>query len=173
MSADLTRIERAYERGRARRALFHALPIALLVAMMSKVSSHASWTAGIGAALVGAAVICLWRGLALGRVVPPAVCAGCVPLVAAMVTMRIGHLCTPAGCATLCVPVCFAGALFAGGWIAHTARDAGRVPLAVGAGLALLTGALGCVAVGAGGIVGLGAGLFLTTVPAMVRRSPA
>lgn len=173
MSADLMRIRRAYERGRLQRALLYALPIATLAAMMTVVSTHPLWTAAVAAALVGASVICLWRGCALGRVVLPAVGAGCVPMIAAMLTMRIGHLCTPAGCTSLCVPACFAGALFAGGFIAHAARREGRAPLVAGAALALLTGALGCLAMGAGGLSGLGAGLLLTTVPAMVRRAPA
>jgi len=172
MAADEQRIHRAYERGRLVRAAGAALPVALVALVALTLSTRPLWTSSCGVALVAVSLLFFWRGQALGRAVVPGVLAGLVPMALAFGTMRFGHVCTSGGCVSLCVPVCSVGALLAGLWLARVSRakEHPRRGLAAGVAIALLTGALGCVAVGSGALVGLVLGIAVTATPVMLAR---
>lgn len=164
----LARARRAYERGRAKRALALAAPVLLMVAAAALLGSRRSTFVPGGLALLGTSWFFLWRGQTLGRAVLPGVLAGVAPLVLALAARSYGHLCTGDRCMSLCIPACSLGGLVAGALIARTARDTPhRGRFIVGAStLAVLVGALGCSCVGFGGIAGLGLGLALAVAPA-------
>lgn len=149
--------QRAYERSRLGRAVAVAAPVALLPAMSLLLGTSAASAAALGAALVAAVLLLVWRGgvLALGGAA--GLKAGVIPLAFAHAAKAFGHVCTPAGCTTLCVPACATGGVIAGILVEVWARRSPRpnVTRALGAGVAFLTGALGCSCVGYAGLAAL------------------
>ena len=109
-----------------------------------------------------------------GRQHPPAgLKAGVVPLALALTARRIGHVCTPEGCLSLCVPMCAVGGLIAGLVLSAAARRS-PIPgltLAGGAIISLAVGTMGCSCVGLGGISGLTLGLAISIGYGFVLRS--
>ncbi len=154
----------AYERGRLAFAVRWALPALLLPLSSLALGSRLGSVLGLGLALVAALAFGLFRGGTLLRSAVTGLEAGLLPLALAHAAQLYGHVCTPAGCSTLCVPACAAGGLLAGAFIAVRTRRAERPLVATGAaaGLALLTGSLGCSCVGYFGVLALVGGLLLS-----------
>jgi hypothetical protein len=153
----LARARGAYERSRVRFALAVAAPVALIPLVSFALGTSARSASLLGAGLVGAVAVAMWRGgaLALGGI--SGLKAGAFPLVLAHAAKLFGHVCTPAGCSTLCVPACAAGGLIAGALVEVWARRSPRPNLTrgLGLGVCLLTGALGCSCVGSSGLIAL------------------
>lgn len=154
----------SYERGRLGFALRWALPVALLPLASLALGSRLTSVLALGLALVAALAFGLFRGGTLLRSAVAGLEAGLIPLALAHAAQLYGHVCTPTGCSTLCVPACAAGGLLAGAFIAVRTRRAARPLVATGAaaGLALLTGSLGCSCVGYFGVLALLGGIFLS-----------
>lgn len=168
----LSRAMAGYERSRIKRALLAALPTLVLPLIAFGVGGRLVTSVSLGAAVCVAVVILVWRGQAWGMAVPAGLIAGVVPLGLALAAQRIGHVCTPQGCTSLCVPMCSAGGVIAGLVISAAARrsPAPRVTLVSGALLSVAIGALGCSCVGMGGMVGLSLGLIAGAGVALVLR---
>lgn len=165
-----TRARRAYERGRANRAVMAAAGVGVVV-IVGVLMNPRPLSAGIAAALaMTLAAGFVWRGRGLGRGVSPGVLAGALPLVSAFAARNWAHWCTGDGCVSLCVPACVASGLLAGYLVSRWARttEAGPVAWASAAGLAFTVGAVGCACIGYAGIAGLGIGLMFSTLPTLV-----
>lgn len=165
------RARRAYERGRARHAAWTATPTLAVGLVATWMSDRPLITALIGVALYAAAALLSWRGRQLGRGVLPGVAAGLVPFTAAHAARVYGHLCTPEGCVSICVPACLAGGIAAGALLAGALRRSDRLGAswASACGVAALTGALACACVGFGGVLALAIGLLAGTAPLALR----
>ncbi|MGQ0504536.1 MAG: hypothetical protein ACT4TC_04395 [Myxococcaceae bacterium] len=157
---------RAYEWGRARWAFAWASPVLLIPFVSWAISGRTVSQMMLGAALFVVAIFGLWHGQGLAAAVPLGLKAGLVPLGLAHAARLYGHVCTPAGCTSLCVPACVAGGMAAGLVVAFAARRSKRphLVLAGATTVALLTGGLGCACVGYSGLIGMTAGLAVTLV---------
>jgi hypothetical protein len=153
----LSRAMVAYEASRLRFAATVALPVALLPLTSFFLGTPATSAALLGAALVVAVALVEWRGGAAARGGINGLKAGLAPLLLAHAAKSFGHVCTPSGCTTLCVPACVAGGAVAGLAVEWLARRSPRPGLTrgLGLGVAFLTGALGCSCVGASGVAAL------------------
>lgn len=147
----------AYERGRFRWAALSALPMAVIPLASFAIGQRLASSVGLGAALLVIGAVMLWRGQALGRGLSAGLKAGLVPLVLSHGAALYGHVCTPSGCTSLCVPACALGGVTAGLIVAFSAaRSTAPIPvLASGAATACLVGAFGCSCVGFSGIAGM------------------
>jgi hypothetical protein len=169
----LERARAGYERSRASFALRVAAPVAVLPAASFLLGTSAFSAALLGLGLVTAIAGAMWRGGAFSFGGMTGLKAGLVPLALAHGAKLFGHVCTPSGCTTLCVPACASGGVIAGLLLEWWARRSPNPNLTrgLGAGVALLTGALGCSCVGASGILALVAGVFASSLAA--RLVPA
>ncbi|MCB9506861.1 MAG: hypothetical protein H6698_02215 [Myxococcales bacterium] len=167
-----------YERARAlraARAVGLVVPALLVVALVSP----RLWLGLTGAgAAAAAAWVALWRGRSAARGVWPGLVAAVAPLLASHVAARIGHICTPDGCTSLCMPMCAGGGLVAGLVLSElTRRDESPVPaFVVGATVAVAIGATGCTCVGLGGVAGVALGMsagMVRSVAMSLRRPSA
>lgn len=157
---------RAYERSRLGRAVAVAAPVAVLPLMSFLLGTSGASAAALGVALVGGVAVLVWRGGLLAFGGAAGLKAGLIPLAFAHAAKSFGHVCTPAGCTTLCVPACATGGVIAGVLVEWWARRSPRPNLtrALGAGVAFLTGALGCSCVGYAGMAALLAALAASMV---------
>lgn len=147
------RVERAYERGLAWRALLAAWP-AVLVACAALALSRPPVVA---LALVAAAVVFLYLGRGFGRGVYTGLIVGIVPF-AVPALERVAHGCSSSSCAPFCLFACGVGGLVAGVSAGLLARGDVR-RMAASMVCAGLVGALGCAALGAFAVVGMAAAL--------------
>jgi hypothetical protein len=165
-------VRRAYERGRAKRALVSAMPIAVVAAIAWAMEPELAPIASASALMFVAAVFFFFRGRGLGKGVLPGVAAGIVPFVAMHAARAYGHVCAGSSCFTVCVPAAVIGGLVAGVFVGRLAArsedQAGRVWASAGV-MATLTGSLACACIGVGGLVGLVAGLLVGSIPLAIR----
>lgn len=158
-----------YERSRVQSAVLAALPSLLLplfaFAMGGRVLPSIALGLGLWAVVAGLA----WRGETWGAAISSGLKGGLAPLALALLAQQIGHVCTPQGCTSLCVPMCAAGGVIAGLIIASAAKRSPDPAITIGAGavLSTLVGALGCSCVGAGGVVGMVIGLAVSALGSM------
>jgi hypothetical protein len=154
----------AYERGRFRLSLAIAAPVIALPLVSWMLSGRIVMQAVLGIALLLVVTFGIWRGQAFGRGTALGVLSGMVPLMCAHAAKLYGHICTPSGCTSLCVPACFVGGLVAGLIAFDGARRSSSpgATLMVAGSVAVLTGSLGCACVGFSGVLGLVAGLGST-----------
>lgn len=147
----------AYERGRLRWAALSVLPLAIVPLGSYAVGQRLGSSIFLGAALLGAGVVMLWRGQEWARGLSTGLKAGVVPLALSHAAALYGHVCTPSGCTSLCVPACALGGVVAGLIVAvAAARSVAPLKvLAAGGATACLVGAFGCSCVGLGGIAGM------------------
>lgn len=147
----------AYERSRVGFALRVALPVALLPLVSWWLGTPMRSAGPLGAGLVAAMALTMWRGGVFSLSSMTGLKSGLVPLAFAHAAKLFGHVCTPSGCTTLCVPACATGGVLAGALLEYWARRSPRPNLTrgLGVGVALLTGALGCSCVGASGMLAL------------------
>ena len=156
---------RAYEVTRIKLGLGTSLLVAVLPLVSMALGGYQASGLALGVVLVAGVGLSAWRGGAPTLAAMSGLKAGLIPLVLAHAANLYGHVCIPGqGCSTLCVPACSAGGLMAGLFIERVARRAAKpnVIRLGGAGVAFVTGALGCSCVGWGGMVGLLAGMALT-----------
>jgi len=166
----------AYEASRVRFALGVALPVALLPLTSFLLGTPLLSAALVGSALVAAVGLSEWRGGAAAFGGVSGLKAGLAPLAFAHAAQAFGHVCTPSGCTTLCVPACAAGGVVAGLAVEWLARRGPRPGLTrgLGLGVAFLTGALGCSCVGASGMLALALALPMSLAGARLwpRHAP-
>ncbi len=176
-SVDLERLEhrarRAYEWSRARRAAMGFAPVSIVVAGAVLLGDHPGTTLAFGLALFALGVVMLWHGRELKRSVLPGLAAGLIPLVAVLCVHRLEPCCTVAPCAeclATCLPACAAGGLGAGLLVAAVGlrQRRGLWFWFAASGIALSTGAMGCICVGLAGLGGLGAGYACGFLPGLV-----
>jgi hypothetical protein len=163
-------VRRAYELGRARRALLVLIPILALAWPAWRVGGDARGPVLAGGLLSLVGVAFLWRGKRAGGVVLPAMFAGALPFGCGLwahcaVESRFG----------LCVFACLAGGVAAGFLVARFAQrsDARGETWAYAGTVAILTGSVGCACVGLGGLVGLVVGLGVVALPALLTPARA
>ncbi len=166
----LTQAMAGYERSRLKNAVLAALPGLLLPLIAFAVGGRLMASVTLGLAVLASVVWLAWRGQAWGRSVPGGLAAGVFPLGLALAAQHIGHVCTPQGCTSLCVPMCAAGGVIAGAVVSAFARlsPSPRITLGFGAALSLAVGAMGCSCVGSAGMLGMAAGLSASTGLALV-----
>lgn len=168
-------LKRAFTRGRFRESLRTSWPfvfVALLGVGLAEMPLHAAPYA-VGLVLSG--LVFSFLGRAWGRVALPALLLGILPLVCSIAAQSIGHVCTPNGCTSICVPLCSVGGLLAGALLARFAAADGA-PLgswARGSVLVLMTGAMGCSCIGMAGTVAMAASLGASSGLYALRRSIA
>jgi hypothetical protein len=176
-SAKLQRLEhrarRAYEWSRARRAAIGFAPVSILVGGAVVLGEHPTGALAFGAALFLLGVLMLWHGRELKRSVLPGLVAGLIPLVAVLCVHRFEPCCTGAHCAhcmAMCLPACAAGGLGAGLVVAAVGlrHRRGLWFWLAASGIALSTGAMGCICVGMAGLGGLGLGYAFGFAPGLV-----
>jgi len=173
--ADLRELEvrarRAYERARWRRAVLACWPLVVLALLCSSAGVAPLRLLPFALASFALAIVCFHHGREHGRAVLTGWIAGSLPLVVSLVACRIPHACVAGTCYRWCMPACIVAGALAGSWVMRRAlqREHGRMHHAlVGAALATLTGAMGCMALGIGGTLGMLAGLALGSAPAWV-----
>lgn len=151
----------AYERSRVLFALRVAAPVALLPLMSFRMGTSMRSASVFGAALVLSVALFMWRGGSFAWAGFSGLKAGAIPFVLAHASKLVGHVCTPSGCTTLCVPACATGGVIAGLLIERFARrgPSPTVTRMLGVTVAIFTGALGCACVGSSGLVAMMVGL--------------
>ncbi len=176
-SADLARVEhrvrRAYEWSRLRRAAIGFAPVLVLIGAAVVLGHDPAMVAVLGGVLFLAGVGVLWYGRDVRRSVLPGVAAGLIPLSATLCAHQVGRACSLSDCCfTLCLPACGAGGILAGVIIAWVGlrRTHGIWYWLCASGMALLTGAMGCLCVGVAGIAGLIAGYAFGIVPGLASN---
>ena len=162
-----------YERSRLKHAVLAAVPTLVLPLIAFIVGGRLVPSVLLGVLMWGAVVGLGWRGQAWGLSVPAGLKAGVVPLALALTAQRIGHVCTPEGCASVCVPMCSAGGVVAGMVVAWAARRSPAPWITIGAGLFIsaAVGAMGCSCVGMSGTLAMGIGLVAGVALASVVQS--
>ncbi len=177
MAVDLerlrTQVGRAYERGRVRHAFAGAAPLLALVALIASLQPKPMVVLGVGAVLFASGVVLLWRGQQLGRGAWMGASAGLIPLAFGVCVRAYQHWCQGAMFMPGCVAACVTGGVVAGVWIALVARQqvARMAFVASAAGVALLTGALGCSCAGPLGVGGMLVGLLVPVGPVLFRHA--
>lgn len=158
----------AYERSRLRWAVASALPLAVVPLASFALGHRLVSSVVLGVVLLAVGVGLLWRGQAFGRGLGVGVRAGLIPLVVAHAANLYGHVCTAAGCTSLCIPACVLGGMGAGLVVACAAERAAARWQVIGSGAltAGLIGAFGCSCIGFGGIAGLVGGMALSLTAA-------
>lgn len=176
LSAFEKRVRARYEAARLKRALLGLSPALLVTALAAWLGDDVRLAIALGAAVFVGGVFLLWYGRDPGRAVLPGVAAGLLPLAFALCTQSMPHGCAGGHCFSTCLPAAAAGGILAG---LAVSRFGLRGPHGVvfwlsASGLALLTGAMGCVCVGLPGLgamtAGYGAGFVVARVSK--RRSP-
>ena len=176
-SVELERLEHrarlAYEWSRARRAAIGFAPVSIVVAGAVWLGAQPTGALAFGAALFVLGVLMLWYGRELKRSVLPGLVAGLIPLVAVLCVHGFEPCCAGTHCAhcmTMCLPACAAGGLGAGLVVAGVGlrHRRGLWFWLAASGIALSTGAMGCVCVGMAGLGGLGVGYAFGFVPGLV-----
>ena len=177
-SVELAAVERrataAYERAALRRAAVGALPM-VVVGIAAVALARDTWpTILLAAAVVLVSAVALWVRRGAHTAVALGFFAGLVPFVASVTASRLGgHVCTPTGCVSMCLPACTAAGAVAAVLVARAAarRRAGPLFWLVASGMTVATGALGCSCAGFAGASGMLAGYLLTVLPvaAMAR----
>ncbi len=176
-SADLTRIQHrvrwAYAWSRLKRAAIGFAPVAVLIGAAVVLGHDPGMVAVLGGVLFLTGVGVLWYGHDVRRSVLPGVAAGLIPLAATLCAHHMGQACSVGDCCTtVCLPACGAGGIGAGviiAWIGLR-RTHGIWYWLCASGMALLTGAMGCLCVGVAGIAGLVAGYGFGIVPGLVSH---
>lgn len=174
-SADIHRLLRrarwGYEIARLRSAAYGVAPIIAVVALAAWVANRPVSAAIIGSATVLLGALMLWYGRDPQKAVLSGFAAGLIPLGLALCANHL-HVCGPYGCMSLCMYACVAGGIASGLGVSIVGGRLGRGSgfLLSASSVALLTGAMGCAAIGYSGIAGLLLGFALGFTSARVRQ---
>lgn len=158
---------RAYELGRicsACQVLLVVIPAAIAAAVLTSEAIHAAIA---GTILAIAAVGMMYRGEVYARAVGPGLLAGLASAAAAICMCHAG-VCGPGEGPVLCVAICLFGGAISGVIIVRRSLrfdSRRRTFLVSAAGIAFLTGSLGCAMLGVFGVAGLAAGVAIGAVP--------
>ena len=165
------RVRRAYEVGRAIRALVGSAPLAAFGALAVAISARATVALALAAALLITGAVALWWGRSVERAVVPGGVAGLVPFALAHAAQAYGHVCTGSACYSVCMPACAVGGVVAGLFIWRVVRRRYSArPSWIAAGLfASLVGSLGCSCAGNHGVMALVAGMGATLLVPVLR----
>jgi hypothetical protein len=167
------RARRAYEMSRLRRAILAFSPVLVLVVIAMITGRRSVPTLAFGSGVFVFGVALLWHGHDIRRAVLPGLAAGLAPLVFAVCARQVGHACMGDACMAVCVPACAVGGLVAGAIVAFVAIR-GKRGLGfwlAASGVALFTGAMGCVCAGASGLMGLGLGFVVSGAPGLISTA--
>jgi hypothetical protein len=174
-SADLAAVElrarRAFERAMLRRAALGALPMVVAGAAAILLARDLEQTCLLAGFVVLVSLVCFWVRRGAETAAALGFFAGLVPYTASLLASRLGgHVCTPGGCVSMCLPACAAGGVIAAVLVARSAarRRAGPLFWLTASAMTIATGALGCSCAGFAGASGMLAGFALTVVPAAV-----
>lgn len=162
------RARRLYELGQARSAALTALVVLPVIGCALCECDAPVPVVVLGAALYLLAAALLFRGRLHGAAVGAGLVAGLLPMLAPLVLRRAGHACIDTTCWTGCVVACAAGGLAAGlaiGWFAAKQEKRAAAFGVSAAGVAALTGCLGCTVAGVTGSVAMVAGLAAASIP--------
>jgi hypothetical protein len=139
------RVRRAYERGRCVRAAPWSAPALALAAVGW--AAGATWAPVVGPVLAAALVLASWRGGPAARGAEAGFVAGLIPC-AVVGVLRLTESCEPLSCVVGCA---LAGVAIVGALSSGLRREpAGWAGAAVG--VAALTGAIPCLALGVAGL---------------------
>jgi hypothetical protein len=118
--------------------------------------------------LVLSAALLFTRG-GVRRLALPAVLLGALPLLCAVGAEKMGHVCSPGGCVSLCLPLCALGGSVAGALYGRAVHRLGASLADYGAGLVLLcgTGSVGCACMGLSSIAAMGAGAVVLSLTSL------
>lgn len=161
----------AYERAVLRRAALGATPMLVVGVIAVALARDPAATAPLAAALVLASAAGLWLRRGAHAAIALGFFAGLVPFGAAVVASRLGgHVCTPGGCVSMCLPACTAAGAVAAVLVARGAarRRAGPLFWIAASTVTMATGALGCSCAGFAGAAGLVAGYALAGLPVAI-----
>src|SRR5579859_7313164 len=153
---------RAYETGRvlfAARPLLFIAPVTALATLSCEHAVYAFITGGLLAALC---ILLLWRGGKFGRSVWPGLFAGALPFLLPIAVRTVAHLCSPEACVI--------GGLAGGIGLGVLLARRSDVSLLAAAGVAAVTGSLGCILLGVAGLAGMAVGLVLGAAPVVAFR---
>lgn len=160
------------------RAALGAIPMVLAGGLAVLLARDPSRTSILSGFVVLVALVSFWRRRGAESAAALGFFAGLVPYAASIVASRWGgHVCTPGGCASLCLPACTVAGVVAAVIVARSAarRRAGVMFWVPASAMTIATGALGCSCAGFAGASGMVAGFALTVVPvalmARFRRS--
>lgn len=174
-SGDLAAVERralaAHDRAALRRAAVGASPMLVVGVVAVALARDAMPTVVLAAGVVLVSAVALWLRRGVHTAVALGFFAGLVPFVASVTASRFGgHVCTPTGCVSMCLPACTAAGAVAAVLVARAAarRRAGPLFWLAASGMTVATGALGCSCAGFAGASGMLAGYLLTVVPVAV-----
>ncbi len=164
-------MQAAFVRGRLREAGISAIGALVIVGLGVLLSDSYVVAGPFALAAVTQVFLLTYVGGVSGRQALPALLLGVLPLSTALLSRVVGHACTPAGCVSLCAPLCAAGGLVSGALLCRMALASPRPLLSwlSGSLLVVTTGAIGCACVGAAGVVGMGAGLLVSSSLWLVR----
>ena len=154
---------RYYELGRLRMAARVAIVLGPIVALCLLGQTGREPTACCAALLLGVSGWFRFRSRAGVESVSTGVLAGVIPLIAALVLVRIDPQCATAGLVSYCTGFSLLVGAAAGAVVALRERSRALIsshwPPAVG--VALLTASLGCVRLGVASIVGVAIGMLV------------
>jgi hypothetical protein len=162
-------LARAYERGRVLDAALGALPVVALPLGVLAVAGLRPGQAGLALALMVGAGALFWRGEGWGAAARLGLVAGVLPLVAALAPGLTGMPCAGPDCPRWCATICTLGGLSGGAWLGWRGRG-GWAETGVAAGIAAMTGWLGCAPMGMGTLAGVVLGLAAGAVTALLGR---
>lgn len=170
------RARRAAEWGRLRSASRIGAVVVPLTALAMLISPNRAAVAGVGVALLAAAVALGWLSAEGARAARSGLKLGAIPMTVGLFTIAVEGWCDPERAVTLCGIGCLFAGMFAGGasaWYAVRTQSPSRLRVWSQIGLvASLTAALGCVGLGLGsalavlGAVALGAAVAWVPVRA-------
>ena len=155
------RARRAYELGRARRAVLGVWPVLPITAIAAMFGDTAT-AAALAIPLAAVSAVLLYVGRGFDRAVVAGWNAGVIPMVAALALWQGSSCVRP--CTPWCFPMCVTTSLVVGAWLGSKMGERERSgPALASLVIAALTASLGCAVIGmgalAGAVVGLGVGL--------------
>lgn len=169
-----------YEAHRRSTALARAAAVAVLVLALAGLEHVAGLLRqqvvfAAGTALFALVYFSSVQGGVAFRGVRAGLLFGVLPLAAALAAESVGMVCTPAGCSSLCGPVCAVAGVAAALLVARTVRGAQATPKhwLMAGGALVATGALGCACVHYTGVIALtiAVSAALTTVAVLRPRA--
>lgn len=174
-SADLHAIERravrAFERAMLQRAALGAVPMVVAGGAAVLLARDLHQTCLIAGFVVLVSLFSFWFRRGAETAAALGFFAGLIPYAASLAASRLGgHVCTPGGCMSLCLPACAASGVIAAVLVARgaTRRRAGPLFWVTASTMTIATGALGCSCAGFAGASGMLAGFALAVLPAAV-----
>ena len=164
------RARRVYETARFRGAVLGAWPVPVAALLGLRLGCSHAHVLPLATPLLFASIALLWIGRDYGRGVLPGMLAGLAPLVLPGLTMSCTDGCSPEAM-LWCRASCVTGGLLAGAIVGWRAAQFGHGSVRfamVAAGVAMTTGAIGCLMGGAVGVAGMVLGFALGAVPALL-----